>query len=174
MEERWIPSARSIYQHYVANTTVTFQIREATDNDMRSLLFFTSTRHGSFAMINGEQLVGYGILAPFKSREAFDGTAELTLYLTPSACGKGLGSRLLSFLEAKAVENGFHALIALVCGENLSSRRLFEKSGYFQCACFREAGLKFGRYLDLVCYERIISGVMASASAEKSSVGELL
>lgn len=156
MDERYLGDALAVYRWYVLNTTATFQIAEPTLDQMRSLLFFEQARYRSFALLSGGALAGYGILTRFKEREAFDRTAEVTVYLAPDHTGKGFGPLVLSRLEEAARGAGLHALVALVTGENEASRKLFLRAGYAECALYREVGFKFGRALDLVCFEKIL------------------
>lgn len=156
MDERYLPDALAVYRWYVQNSTATFQIGEPTLEQMRSLLFFTVPRYRSFAILSDGAFAGYGILTRFKEREAFDRTAEVTVYLAPERTGKGLGRLMLARLEKAARDADLHALVALVTGENAASRKLFERSGFAACARYREVGFKFGRALDLVCFEKIL------------------
>jgi phosphinothricin acetyltransferase len=71
--------------------------------------------------------------------------------------GRGLGGRGAQFIEDVAKSNGIHVLVATICGENEASIRLFERNGYEKCAHFREVGKKFGRWLDVVAYQKILT-----------------
>ncbi len=156
MDERYLGDALAVYRWYVLNTTATFQIAEPTLDQMRSLLFFPLPRYRSFALLSDGAFAGYGILTRFKEREAFDRTAEVTVYLAHDLTGRGLGHLMLARLEEAARSAGLHALIALVTGNNEASRKLFLRAGYSECALYREVGFKFGLALDLVCFEKIL------------------
>lgn len=156
MERKYLGAARDLYQYYVANTTVTYQTHETTLADMESLLFFDTPKYRSFAVLDDGSVVGYGIVTRYKSREAFDNTAEITIYLAPSATGKGYGRLVVDHLEAFARSQNLHVLEALISSDNAASVKLFERCGYMKCAHHHEVGLKFGRWLDLVCYEKIL------------------
>lgn len=154
MEELFVGSALEIYRWYVLNSTATFQISEPTESQIRSLLFFEKKRYRSFALLADGRFAGYGIVTCFKPREAYDRTGEVTIYLSPECTGKGYGRTLLAHLEAFARDQGIRVLVALVTGENEASCKLFERSGYAKCAHYHEVGEKFGRLLDLVCFEK--------------------
>lgn len=154
MEKRHLPEALKVYQWYVANSTATFQISDATLAEMESLLFFNNTRYRSYAVLEDGVFIGYGIITRYKTREAFDATAEITIYLAHTATGKGYGRAVVAHLEAFARTQGLHVLIALISGENTASCKLFERAGYTKCAQYHEVGNKFGRWIDLVCYEK--------------------
>ncbi len=157
MKEEHLEDVRAIYAYYVQNTTATFQIREPTRADMRELVFFENGKYRAYAIKDSGLLCGYVILSRFGKREAYDETAEVALYLKPDYTGRGVGPMALSFIEAYASAEGIHVLKAAICGENSQSIRLFEKGGYFRCAELKEVGTKFGRRLDLVYYQKILS-----------------
>lgn len=151
-----IPEITDIYNHYILNSTATFHTKKLSPEEIRGIVFTGDPRFPSFAMMDGDSVCGYCLLSPFKKREAYDGTAEVTVYLRPGYIGKGLGKRAVLFLEDVARKKGFHVLLAVICGENTQSMELFGKMSYTQCAHYREVGRKFGRLLDVVSYQKII------------------
>ena len=145
-----------VYNYYVRTDTATFHTEEIDEETFRSLLFPAYPGYDSWTIHSGGQLAGYVILARYKPREAYDGSAEVTIYLDPAFARKGLGTAALAFVEARARERDFHNLLAIICGENEGSIRLFEKNGYVKCAHYHEVGKKFGRWLDVVSYEKLL------------------
>ena len=91
-----------------------------------------------------------------KPREAYDNTAEVTVYLRNGLERRGIGTFAVKRIEEIAVQMGFHTLLAVICAENIGSAGLFTSLGYEKCALYREVGIKFGRLLDVVCFEKII------------------
>lgn len=156
VEEEHIQALKEIYTYYIKHSTATFHIQEISDEEMRALLIFDDPRYESYGINLEGELCGYVILTQYKIREAFGQTAEITIYLKQGYEGKGLGKRALEFIEQRARIHEFHALMALICGENNGSIRLFEKNGYEKCAHCKEVGYKFDRWLDLVEYQKII------------------
>ena len=151
-----LPAALDIYNHYVLHTTATFHTEPLTLAQMSGILFFDNPRFKSFAILCDGIVCGYAIAAQFKKREAYDSTAEATVYLKPEFTGKGIGNLAVKFIEEYALTQGFHVLIALICGENTESIKVFEKNGYEKCAHYKEVGKKFGQWLDVVAYQKII------------------
>lgn len=150
-------AARVIYNHYVLHTTATFQEVPLDAGAFEDLVRFPDPRFGSWALLREDGgLVGYAVLGPFKGRCAYRYTSEVSIYLAPGETGKGLGSAAADFLEARARERGFHALIAGITAENEASLRLFADKGYLPAARLREVGFKSGRWLDVVYLEKIL------------------
>ena len=155
-KEEHIKDALKIYNYYVLNSTATFSIKPINEEGLRKLAFTGFDRFPSFALLEGDVLVGYSLLNRYKPREAYDKTAETTIYLHKDGIGKGYGSKALAHLEEVAKVNNFRALLGVICAENTESIKLFEKHDYFECAYFREVGVKFNRILDVIIYEKLI------------------
>jgi Sortase and related acyltransferases len=156
LTETDLQEVTDIYNHYVLNTTATFHGHALTAAEMREIVFFENPKYKTFTIKHDQHLIGYLIITQHKKREAYDGTAEVTIYLKPGFTGKGLGTYTLKFAEAIAVKSGIHVLVATICGENAQSISLFEKNGYVKCAHYKEVGKKFGQWLDVVAFQKII------------------
>lgn len=159
VDEAMLPELTGIYNYYVLNTTVTFHAKKLDMEGMRSILFNEDPRFPSYAILNGNELCGYCILACYKKREAYDSTAEVTIYLKNGMERRGIGTFALKQMEGIAVQKGFHTLLAVICAENSGSIGLFTRLGYEKCAHYKEVGLKFGRLLDVVCFQKILKSV---------------
>ncbi|HOQ09388.1 MAG TPA: N-acetyltransferase family protein [Syntrophomonadaceae bacterium] len=151
-----LPYVHDIYTHYVLNSTATFQIVPPTLEEMAEMVFFDNPRYQTFVILDGEVICGYVLLTRFHKREAYNRTAEVTIYLHPDHTGKGIGTQALQHIEEFARAQDIHVLVALVSGENQPSIKLFSRQGYSQCACYRQVGEKFGRLLDMVAYQKIL------------------
>lgn len=164
MTPRDADAASLIYNHYVRTTTATFQTEplsaagwweESKPRDPE--------RHGAWAItadgVRG--LAGYVLVTAFKGRCAYRDTAEVTVYLKESCTGRGLGRAALAHVDDHARAAGLHALLAVVCAENDTSLRAFEKAGYERAGLLREVGTKFGRRLDVVYLEKVLGTTQA-------------
>lgn len=158
VEEKHVEAIKNIYNYYVEHTTVTFHSELLDKEEMRGILFFKNPRFVSFAIIGNDGIVmGYIVIGYYKPRQAYDFTAEVTIYLHPDYTGRGIGNRAMEFIESKAREMKFHALLGVICSENQASINLFKKFGYWECAHFKEVGLKYNRLLDVVVYQKILN-----------------
>jgi phosphinothricin acetyltransferase len=63
---------------------------------------------------------------------------------------------LLEELIKRAVQQGRHMMIGVIDAENTASIALHERLGFQHCGSIRHAGYKFGRWLDLVLYQRLL------------------
>jgi L-amino acid N-acyltransferase YncA len=156
VEEAHLSEILEIYTYYILNTTVTFHIDPISIEQMKEIVNLNNSFYKTFVIFMEETLCGYVLFTQHKKREAYNTTAEVTIYLKPEFSGKGIGKAALSFIENEAKNAGIHALVATITNENIASVKLFEKNGYFKCAGYKEVGKKFGRYLDLIAYEKIL------------------
>lgn len=165
MSREYLDAATALYNRYVLETTATFHTEPLSAQEMRELLFFDNSRFRSFAILDGGVFCGYLILSAYKRREAYDTTAEVTVYLDAAHTGRGIGTRALRHAEMYAAAKGFHALLGIICGENGASIKMFEKNGYFRCGLLKEVGVKFGRRLDVAIYEKILDSAEGTAES---------
>jgi len=156
LTEEDLPEVAKIYNHYVLNTSATFHAHPLSIDEMRGLVFFETPKYKTYTIVDDQCLFGYLIITQHKKREAYDGTAEVTIYLKPEYTGKGIGGPSLVFAEEVARKSGIHVLVATICGDNSSSIKLFEKNGFVKCAHYKEVGKKFGQWLDVVAYQKIL------------------
>ena len=154
-----IPALQEIYNEYVLTSTATFHYEPRTEAEMTEMLIFNDPQYLSESwVIRWEGAVaGYVYFSPYKKREAYKCSSEVTLYLKAEFTGMGIGTQALKMMEERAGNAGVHTLLSVICGENASSIRLFEKCGYEKCAHLRDVGRKFGRLLDVVMYQKIFA-----------------
>jgi phosphinothricin acetyltransferase len=107
LREEHLPEVLEIYNYYILNTTVTFHSHELSADEMRELVFFDSDKYKAFIIKEDEKTCGYVILTQYRKREAYDGTAEVTVYLRHDCCGRGLGSMAVRFAEQLAKRRAF-------------------------------------------------------------------
>lgn len=156
MQDEFLQRASEIYNHFVENTTFTFHTEPLSPQEMKAILYPVDPLYISFAIFDGPEFCGYAYMAPYKQRQAYRISSEVTVYLDPKHSGKGIGTMALKHLEAHARENGIHSFLAVICSENTASIKLFTKNGYEECAHFKEIGVKFGRMLDVVVMQKIL------------------
>ncbi|NLU52938.1 MAG: N-acetyltransferase [Clostridiaceae bacterium] len=154
--DKYLDEAREIYNYYIKNTTVTFHTEEISVEEMKYILYQDDDIYVTLAILDNDEFCGYAYIGPYKKRQAYRISGEVTLYLKPGYSGKGIGSIVLETLDAHARKNGIHSLIAVICGENTASIKLFAKNGYEQCGYLKEIGIKFGRMLDVVIMQKIL------------------
>lgn len=146
-----------IYQHYVDHSTATFHTGIVTPDELREKILIGHPRYKSFVISVDGVIRGYCYLSQYNKRQAYDRTAELSIYMAHDFTGKGVGKLVLRQLEEVARQVGIVVLLAIITGDNLKSIQAFAASGYVKCGDLKEVGEKFGRLLDVVFYQKILS-----------------
>jgi phosphinothricin acetyltransferase len=156
IREQDFPAIKEIYDWYIAHSTATFHTEPIRISQLKEFIFIDHPLYKSYLVFNGVELAGYCFLTYYKNRQAYDRTAEVTIYLKPLCCGKGIGKTAMNHLEQVARQNGLKNLIGIISGDNAGSISLFEKSGYSKCAHFKNVGEKFNKVLDVVAFQKEI------------------
>jgi L-amino acid N-acyltransferase YncA len=145
-----------IYNHYIQETTITFEEVPVTEGDMAQrirdvvlqLPWLVSEQQGS--------IVGYAYAAPWKVRSAYRYSVESTVYVAPAFTGRGIGSELYRALIAELRTRGVHCTVGGIALPNPVSVALHERLGFQKVGQFREIGWKFGQWLDVGCWELVL------------------
>jgi L-amino acid N-acyltransferase YncA len=147
----------SIYNYYVTDTVVTFEEEAISPLHMAERL--DEVRSTSLPWLVAEvagQILGYAYASKWKGRCAYRLSTEITVYLERSQVGLGLGSRLYGDLLPRLEERGMHVVIGGIALPNPASVALHEKFGLGKVAHFAEVGFKFGRWIDVGYWQRIL------------------
>lgn len=146
----------AIYNYYVENSTATFHLQKVTEQEMEQTLCLEHPVYKSFIIDYKGEIIGFCYLGQFRKKEAYDISAEITLYIKPAFTGKKIGVEVLSFMEKTAKEIGLKNLVGVITSENTGSLKLFERCGYFKCGHLKNIGIKFGKTLDVISYQKEI------------------
>lgn len=149
---------RAIYNLEVNTSTVTFDLVPRSLEDQRA---WQAARSGAHAVMVAEidaVVVGFGSLSPWRDRPAYATTVEDSIYIHRDHQGIGVGKAMLAALVATATAHGFHACMARIVGGHEASMALHRSCGFEVVGTEREVGRKFGRWLDVVLMERMLTG----------------
>ena len=145
-----------IYNHYIRETVITFELTEITSSEMESRMERTMKTYPWFVIKVDGKLLGYAYATAWRERKAYAATAETTIYLAPEAIGKGLGKPLYDALINKMKEDQFHVLMGVIALPNPESAALHERLGFSKAAHFSEVGFKFNRWVDVGYWQMIL------------------
>jgi L-amino acid N-acyltransferase len=150
---------RAIYNLEVTTSTVTFDLVPRTPAEQRAWLSERSGAHAVVVALDTDGAVaGFASLSPYKDRPAYATTVESSVYVRRDCQGRGVGSALMADLLATATSHGFHAVLARIVGGHEASLALHRRHGFSVVGTEREVGRKFGRWLDVVVLQRLLSG----------------
>ena len=152
--ERDLPEIKEIYDYYIVNSTATFHSGEISLAELREFLFLDHPTYPAFLIKEDGEIVGYCFLTRYKKRQAYNRTAEVSIYLKPGWTGRGIGTVAMKHLENAAKTAGIRVLITTLSGDNIASIRLAEALEFTKCAHLKNVGEKFGKVLDVVMYQK--------------------
>src|SRR4051812_25572143 len=114
-----LPYIREIYNHYVANTVVTFDEDAMTLKEWRHKFAWTQKQNYPFlvAVSPTGTLLGFAYVSAWKQKAAYRRTVENSIYLGPAATGKGLGRALLGELLARSKQAGIKEVLAVIADQ---------------------------------------------------------
>jgi phosphinothricin acetyltransferase len=147
---------REIYNREVLTSTVTFDLVPRTDDDQRVWMDARSGAHAVVVAVDGDEIVGFGSLSPYRPRPAYSTSVEDSVYIHRDHQGQGIGKLILADLVARAQQHGFHTIIGRIVGGHDASIRLHRSLGFDHVGVEREIGRKFGKWLDVVVMQRML------------------
>ena len=104
------------------------------------------------------RVAGYASLSPYRSKEAYRSTVELSIYIGPDFRRQGVATALMEAILREARQDPeTHTVVSVITDGNEASRKLHEKFGFTYCGAIREVGMKFGAYLDILNFSLIVS-----------------
>ena len=80
------------------------------------------------------QMLGWVSFQSFYGRPAYNGTAEISIYLHEDQRGKGLGKAILQYAMNQCPAIGVNPLLGFIFAHNEPSIRLFEQMGFSRWA----------------------------------------
>ncbi len=101
------------------------------------------------------RIVGYSYASLYRPRPAYRHTIEDSVYVRDGFAGNGIGRALLSALVRRCEAGPWRQMLAVIGdSENVGSIGLHVSLGFRQAGVLKSAGLKFGRWVDVVIMQR--------------------
>lgn len=146
----------AIYNHYIKNTSATFEEEEVTNSIMLDRIKNVSRNFFWIVYEERGRVLGYAYVSPFKSRSAYKNTVECSIYIKDTESGKGIGSSLFSELIRRCKEMKLHTIMGIITLPNEGSIALHEKFGFKKVGHFKEVGFKFNRWVDVGSWQSLL------------------
>jgi L-amino acid N-acyltransferase YncA len=157
--ERHSASILAIFNEAIANSTAIYEYVPFKPDYMDR--WFEAKEKGRYPVIGIEddagELAGFASYGKFRDRPAYKYTVEHSVYVDTRFRGQKLGCRLLEAVIDAATRQDYHVLVGGIDAANKASIRLHEKFGFTHCGTVKQTGFKFGRWLDLAWYQRILA-----------------
>ncbi|MEN3939879.1 N-acetyltransferase family protein [Prosthecobacter sp. SYSU 5D2] len=153
-----LEAIRAIFNEAIENSTALYEYEPRSVAFMEA--WWEAKQKGGYPVLGAVSgdgvLAGFATYGPFRPHPAYQHTVEHSIYVESHFRGQGLGKLFLERLIAMAQAQGVHAMIGVIDAENAASIRLHERQGFVRSGHLREVGYKFGRWLDVVLYQRVV------------------
>jgi L-amino acid N-acyltransferase YncA len=153
-----LPQITAIYAHAVSHGTASFELEPPAEPEM-------ARRRGALVANGYPYLVaeadgaifGYAYAGPYRPRAAYRSTVEDSIYVSPSAQGRGVGRALLAALIRDCEALDFRLMVAVIGDEaSAGSIALHRSAGFEPVGTLSGIGYKHGRWLASVLMQRVL------------------
>ncbi len=144
------PDVKKIYAEGVATGNATFQASIPEWEEWDSAHVQTPR----LVAVENDKVLGWAALTAVSGRCVYAGVGEVSVYVSESARGKGIGKLLLNALIAASEQNGFWTLQAGIFPENTGSIKIHEDCGFRIIGKREKIGKMNGQWRDTLLLER--------------------
>jgi L-amino acid N-acyltransferase YncA len=148
----------AILNDAIENSTALYDYRPRTPAMME--VWFEAKEKGNYPIVGAideqDRLLGFASYGLYRSWPAYKYTVEHSVYVDKGSRGRGIGTLLLGAIVDRARQQQYHNIIGGIDAENAVSIALHKRFGFEFCGRVKQAGFKFGRWLDLDFYQLIL------------------
>ena len=146
----------AIYNEGIADRVATFETEPRTVTQIAQQLADKGDRFPTVVAERDGQVIAYAGAGAYRSRPAYAGVAEHSVYVARAARGTGAGRAALDALCGAYAERGFWKIVSRIFPENTASLRLHERCGFRVVGVYRRHGKLDGEWRDCVIVERLL------------------
>jgi phosphinothricin acetyltransferase len=152
------PAITAIYAHHVLHGAGTFEEAPPLEADMAGRVREVQAAGWPWLVAEaGGPILGYAYYTQFRARSAYRYACEDSVYVRDDVRGQGVGKALVAALIDRADASGFRQMFAVIGdSENIGSIGLHMSLGFRRIGVMKSAGIKFGRWVDVVLMQRAI------------------
>ncbi len=153
-----LPEILRISNAVIRTSPANFHLEEESLEDLMSQFEATKQYYPWLVATQDHEITGFAKAGPYRTRAAYDRTAETTIYLDAAQRGQGLGLGLYETLLAVLELQGFRSAIGGITRPNEASEALHQKLGFEPAGVIKDAGWKFGRWWDVAFWQKRFDG----------------
>lgn len=148
--------AAQLTNHFIQHTHTHFADTPQSEQDWLDTLNNQPPHHPLLAAEVDAQFAGYARAYTWRSRHAYQHTAECAVYVHEHFRGQRIGTALYTHLLEELKGRGGHTAVAAVALPNDPSQRFHEHMGFQHVGTFKQVGHKYSSWVDVAFYQRIL------------------
>ena len=148
----------SIYNYEVEHGVATLDLEPRTLEEWREWYnAHIDEHHPIIVGTIDDVVVGYASLSPYRLKDAFKSTVELSIYIHQDYRGQGVATRLIEHILVMAnAHTMIHNVVSVITAGNEGSTKLHNRFGFTYCGLTPEVGFKHGKYQDTETYALLV------------------
>lgn len=148
----------NIYNYEVEHGVATLDLEPRTLEEWHEWYNAHSDEHHPIIVGTiDDVVVGYASLSPYRLKDAFKSTVELSIYIHQDYRGQGVATRLMErILEMAKADTMIHNVVSVITAGNEGSTKLHNRFGFTYCGLTPEVGFKHGKYQDTETYVLLV------------------
>ncbi|MCF8253437.1 MAG: GNAT family N-acetyltransferase [Bacteroidia bacterium] len=151
-----VAAITDIYNEAITNGVATFDTEIKSIEDRIVWLNQHGKKHPVLVACFEGKVVAWASLSKWSDRAAYDGTAEVSIYVHQEFRDMGVGSILFAELVSLSESLGLHYLLSRITQGNETSINLHIRNGFSLVGVMHEVGHKFCSYLDVTLMEKVL------------------
>ena len=145
-----------IYNQGIEERIATFETEPRSTAQVETQLAEKGDRYPTVVVERQGEVLAWAGAGPYRTREAYAGVAEHSVYTAREARGTGAGRAALEALIREYEARGFWKLVSRIFPENQASLVLHERAGFRVVGVYRRHGRLLGEWRDCVIVERLL------------------
>jgi phosphinothricin acetyltransferase len=146
----------AIYNEGIADRIATFETEPRTVEQIRAQLEDKGERYPTVVVERDGRVVAWAGAGAYRSRPAYAGVAEHSVYVAREARGAGAGRAALDGLCRTYADRGFWKLVSRIFPENTASLALHHRCGFREVGIYHRHGKLEGQWRDCVIVEKLL------------------
>lgn len=146
-----------IYNQGIEDRAATLETQLRTSEERAEWLTARGSRHPVLVAVEKTgAVVGWASLNPFNPRPVYGYVADLSVYVAREQRGRGIGDALMSALETRARQLGYHKMVLAAFPTNAPGMRLYERHDFQTVGIYHEQGMLDDHWVDVIVMEKIL------------------
>jgi phosphinothricin acetyltransferase len=147
------PAVAEIYNEGIETRLATFETEPRSASDIQQWLAAGERLPLLVAEQDG-RVLGWARIIAYSDRPAYAGVGEVSVFVTESARGQGLGRTLLEALQDSARGLGYWKLVGKLFAANAASAAMIRRGGWREVGVHRNHARLDGEWRDVLLVER--------------------